>query len=412
MAGQDQTEHDARRRPQRGISDSRRAVEGAAQQLARLRDEMLRKQALRRAAELPLPSEAEAARDSSGNAAAAPVPRCLSSRSSVLRDESSASAWVSARSASEAYRDARSSVDSGPDSDEDEQTSALTPLRPDEQEEESAARTAGLTSCASAACAPSGPASAERCDFDENEWSPGAGPAKPLDAGPPRQLQRINKGSGRPVSAAPVAEQSSHRGVQVINLEDSSDDDWQATANVAACAEDARKPLQRLQKAGIRAQHRQPDDVGEPASNSVADALEDAMASLTVRLPLSILQRSLGRSSMLRRLSVGHVPAPYCYQSISAQVDTSLPRTAPTLPLRPPARAAAGLGDADSRDRHSAAVGRGNGGSRNGIQEAPTSDGDDSASTQLPGTPAGFSLAQHVAIMLYSYQVLGMFTRG
>ncbi len=274
-----------RQRPQRGVSDSRHSTVTAAQQLARLRDDKLLRQALRSAALLPLPPDADAAsnvNDSSGQAAtasAASVPQATSSRSSQPHAESSATAWASAQSTSDTYRDARSAVDSGSDSAEDEQTSALTPLRPDQQE---AARAAGLTACAPTQSHSTLPPPPEACEHDDKEWSPSAGAAVPLELGPLRQLQRISKGGSRPTAAAPGAQQSSHSGLTSFPLEDSSDDDWQAAASRGVSAAEARKPLRRLQKAGAMAQGGRAQASAKPASDDAADALENAMAGLAV----------------------------------------------------------------------------------------------------------------------------------
>ena len=281
-------ELDAQRRPQRGISNSRRVVESAAQQLASLPDEKPRRQALRLAAQLPLPSEDDAARDVKGHSEIATGPQSLSVHSSVPRDESSATAWASARSTSEVYRDAKSTVDSASDSDDDEQTSALTPLRPDQQE---AARAAGLTAGAPVAGGglPFVP-TADQCNHEE--WSPSSAAAAPVNVDPPRQLQRISRGSARPLATAPVAEQSGRTNENAICLDDSSDDDWQA-AGSGICASETRKPLQRLHKAGTRAQRSEADVSDRPARSDAADALGNAMASLTVHRADPALQRLL-----------------------------------------------------------------------------------------------------------------------
>ena len=275
-----------RQRPQRSISDSRHSTANAAQQLARLREEKLLRQALRSAALLPLPPDADAARDvndsirQAATATAASVPQATSPQ---LRAESSATAWASAQSTLETYRDARSAVDSGSDSAEDEQTSALTPLRPDQQE---AVRAAGLTACAPAQSHAILPAPTEACRHDDEEWSPSAGAAVPLAAGPPRQLQRISKGGSRPTAAAPGAPQSSHPGLKSFPLEDSSDDDWQAAVSAGLGVAETRKPLRRLQKAGTVAQGGTAQAIVKPASDDAADALENAMAGLAVSADL------------------------------------------------------------------------------------------------------------------------------
>ena len=278
-------EPDAPRRQQRSISDSRKLVENAAQQLARLRQEKLLRQALLSAAELPLPPEAGAAREIDGKSDAIAAQQSLTSRSSEPREESSATAWASARSTSQPYRDARSIADGGSGSDDDEQTSALTPLRPDQQE---AARAAGLSACAPPASERASVTAAEDCDLDENEWSPGAGLVAPLDADPPRQLKRITKGNACRVATAP--EQGYQTGTEAIALEDSSDDDWQAAVSNGISVSEPRKPLRRLQKAGSRAHASKVTaaeelvDLDLADGDDVAEALGAAMANLTVRL--------------------------------------------------------------------------------------------------------------------------------
>ena len=278
-------EPDATRlRPQRSTSDSRQSVVTAAQQLARLRSEKLHRQALRSAALLPLPPDSDAASDVNGSSAeavtasAASVPQSVSSHFR-LGAESTATAWASAQSRSETYSDARSGFDSGTDSAEDEQTSALTPLQPDQQE---AARAAGLASCAPAQIYSTLTAPAEVCEHDEEEWSPSTGPVLLQVAGPPRHLQRISKGTSRPPSAAPGATQSSHAGSRALLLKDSSDDDWQAAASAGLSIAEARRPLRRLQKAGAAAQGSKPHSISRPANDNAADALENAMAGLAV----------------------------------------------------------------------------------------------------------------------------------
>jgi len=287
MASREPTPAEAdapRQRSQRGISDSRHSTVAAAQQLARRREEKLLRQALRSAALLPLPPDADPASDVNDSAAQAATasasdPQALSWHSSQVRAESSATAWASAQSTSETYRDARSAVDSGSDSAEDEQTSALTPLRPDQQE---TARAAGLTACAPAESGSTLPAPPAACKHDDEEWSPTAAAAVPLVSGPPRQLQRISKGSSRPTAAAPGAPHSSRPGLESFPLEDSSDDDWQAPASAGLGVAETRKPLRRLQKAGTGAQGGRAQASGKPASDDAADALENAMAGLAV----------------------------------------------------------------------------------------------------------------------------------
>ena len=271
-----------RHRSQRSISDSRQTVVTAAQQLARLREDKLLRQALRSAALLPLPPDADPASSDNDSSAAAATAAAASvpQGSCQVREESSATAWASAQSTSETYRDAKSADDSVSDSAEDEQTSALTPLRPDQQE---AAQAAGLTACAPSDTQATLPAPAEAWEHDDTEWSPSAGAAVPLVAGPPRQLQRISKGSSRPTADAPGAGQSSHAGLKALLLEDSSDDDWQAAASAGLSAAQTRQPLRRLHQAGIDALGSRAHASGKPASDDAADALENAMAGLAVR---------------------------------------------------------------------------------------------------------------------------------
>ena len=281
------SEPDGRRRPHRGITENRKLIETASQELARLRAEKLRRQALLAAAEMPLPPDPNAAHalDARTGPRSHPVASVASSQGSAQCEESSATAWVSARSSSGAYRDASSNVDGGSDSDADEQTSALTPLRTDQHE---AARAVEPPPCGRSAETVLQASLPDNAMADEKEWSPGDDAVAPPRRSQPRHLQRISKGGRHTIQTPARPTDAGQTGPLVVSLEDSSDDDWAIAASASGAAEDSKKPLLRLRKAG--GSGAQPDKMaprtgGQPPVEDDADALGDAMSSLTVRLP-------------------------------------------------------------------------------------------------------------------------------